>query len=46
MPRLAADVPVAVIASMLGVPRDARGNFRTWSFAYASMWRGCHPGRQ
>ena len=38
MPRLAADVPVAVIASILGVPRDAWGNFRTWSFAYASTF--------
>jgi cytochrome P450 len=38
MPRLAADVPVAVIASILGVPREAWGNFRTWSFAYASTF--------
>lgn len=38
MPRLAAHVPVAVIASILGVPRDAWDNFRTWSFAYASTF--------
>jgi cytochrome P450 len=38
MPRLAADVPVAVIASILGVPRDVWGNFRTWSFGYASTF--------
>jgi cytochrome P450 len=38
MPRLAADVPVAAIASILGVPRDAWGNFRTWSFGYASTF--------
>ncbi|MFG1950470.1 cytochrome P450 [Micromonospora sp. NPDC048830] len=38
MPRLAADVPVAVIASILGVPRDVWGNFRSWSFAYASTF--------
>ncbi|MDN3354141.1 cytochrome P450 [Actinomadura sp. DC4] len=38
MPRFAADVPVAVIASILGVPRDAWGSFRTWSFAYASTF--------
>ncbi|GAA3568101.1 cytochrome P450 [Amycolatopsis ultiminotia] len=38
MPRLAADVPVAVIASILGVPREAWGHFRTWSFAYASTF--------
>jgi cytochrome P450 len=38
MPRFAAEVPVAVIASILGVPRDAWGNFRTWSFAYASTF--------
>lgn len=38
MPRLAADVPVAVIAEILGVPRDAWRNFRTWSFAYASTF--------
>ena len=38
MPRLAADVPVAVIASILGVPRDAWPNFRSWSFAYASTF--------
>jgi cytochrome P450 len=38
MPRLAADVPVAVIASILGVPREAWGSFRTWSFGYASTF--------
>jgi cytochrome P450 len=38
MPRLAADVPVAVIASILGVPRAAWANFRTWSFGYASTF--------
>ncbi len=38
MPRLAADVPVAVIASILGVPREAWGSFREWSFAYASTF--------
>jgi cytochrome P450 len=36
MPGLAADVPVAVIAAILGVPKEKWPNFRDWSFAYAS----------
>ena len=36
MPGLAADVPVAVIAAILGVPQEKWPMFREWSFAYAS----------
>lgn len=38
MPHLAADVPVAVIAKILGVPSDQWQNFRDWSFGYASTF--------
>jgi cytochrome P450 len=38
MPQLAASVPVAVIARILGVPRDAWHSFRDWSFGYASTF--------
>lgn len=38
MPHLAADVPVAVIARILGVPADQWHNFRDWSFGYASTF--------
>lgn len=34
----AADVPVAVIAAILGVPIDDRWKFREWSFAFASTF--------
>jgi hypothetical protein len=34
MPRLAADLPVAVIAAILGVPRDRWGQLRAWSDAF------------
>lgn len=34
MPRFAADIPVAVIASILGVPRDKWAQLRQWSEAY------------
>lgn len=34
MPQLAADIPVAVIASILGVPRDKWARLREWSEAY------------
>lgn len=35
---LAADVPVAIIAAILGVPAEKRGRFREWSMAYASTF--------
>ncbi|ORV48530.1 hypothetical protein AWC05_05650 [Mycobacterium florentinum] len=35
---LAAEVPVAVIARILGVPKDMWQHFREWSFAYASTF--------
>ncbi|HWD03537.1 MAG TPA: cytochrome P450 [Amycolatopsis sp.] len=38
MPGFAADVPVAVIAEILGVPALMRPKFRTWSYAYASTF--------
>jgi len=38
MPGFAADVPVAVIADLLGVPAEMRGEFRRWSYAYASTF--------
>ena len=38
MPRFAADVPVAVVAAVLGVPREAWSKFREWSFGYASTF--------
>lgn len=38
MPELAAGVPVAVIARILGVPREVEAKFREWSFAYASTF--------
>ncbi|WP_433204907.1 cytochrome P450 [Nocardia sp. CA-107356] len=38
MPHLAAAVPVAVIAAILGVPREMWSKFREWSFAYASTF--------
>ena len=38
MPGFAADVPVAVIAAILGVPDDMRSRFREWSYGYASTF--------
>lgn len=38
MSALAADVPVAIIGSLLGVPVDDRWKFRQWSFALASTF--------
>jgi cytochrome P450 len=38
MPGLAADVPVAVIAAILGVPEERQAKFREWSIAYASTF--------
>ncbi len=38
MPTLAADVPVAVIATILGVPEEKHPRFREWSMAYASTF--------
>lgn len=38
MPGFAADVPVAVVAEILGVPREMRSEFRRWSYAYASTF--------
>lgn len=38
MSQVAADVPVAVIAAMLGVPAEQRDKFREWSFAFASTF--------
>ncbi len=38
MPGFAADVPVAVVASILGVPPEMRSKFRDWSYAYASTF--------
>ncbi|MFI5960107.1 cytochrome P450 [Cryptosporangium sp. NPDC051539] len=38
MPGFAADVPVAVIAEILGVPAEMRPKFREWSYAYASTF--------
>ncbi len=43
MPGLAADIPVAVIASMLGVPRERWGQLREWS---ESFGRTLDPGVQ
>ncbi|MGV0642524.1 cytochrome P450 [Mycolicibacterium sp. XJ2546] len=38
MSGLATEIPVAVIARILGVPRDTWPYFREWSFAYASTF--------
>ncbi len=38
MSGLAAEVPVAVIAQILGVPKDTWQHFREWSYAYASTF--------
>lgn len=38
MPGFAADVPVAVIAAILGVPEEMWPRFRSWSYAYASTF--------
>ncbi|CAJ1587474.1 cytochrome P450 [[Mycobacterium] wendilense] len=38
MPGFAADVPVAIIASILGVPDEARAKFREWSYGFASTF--------
>lgn len=38
MPGFAADVPVAVVAAVLGVPSQMRSKFRDWSHAYASTF--------
>ncbi|WP_375000918.1 cytochrome P450 [Aeromicrobium sp. CTD01-1L150] len=38
MPGFAADVPVAVIAAILGVPAEVAPKFREWSYAYASTF--------
>lgn len=38
MPSLAADVPVAIIAEILGVPEEKHAKFRDWSIAYASTF--------
>lgn len=43
MPHLAADIPVAVIASILGVPKDKWTQLREWSEAYG---RTLDPGVQ
>lgn len=43
MPSLAADIPVAVIASMLGLPEDKWGQLREWSEAFG---RTLDPGVQ
>ncbi len=43
MPQFAADIPVAVIASILGVPREKWGQLRDWSEAYG---RTLDPGVQ
>ncbi|MGB3483160.1 MAG: cytochrome P450 [Mycobacterium sp.] len=43
MPHLAADIPVAVIASILGVPKDKWAQLREWSEAYG---RTLDPGVQ
>ncbi|MDY6998958.1 MAG: cytochrome P450 [Actinomycetota bacterium] len=34
----AAEIPVAVIATILGVPQDVWAKFREWSFGYASTF--------
>jgi cytochrome P450 len=46
MPGFAADVPVAVIAAILGVPDEARAKFREWSFAFASTFDPVVQGEQ
>nr|WP_314142777.1 cytochrome P450 [uncultured Rhodococcus sp.] len=38
MPGFAADVPVAVIAAILGVPASAHSEFRRWSYAFAATF--------
>lgn len=43
MPNLAADIPVAVIASMLGLPEEKWGQLREWSEAFG---RTLDPGVQ
>ncbi|BBY64975.1 cytochrome P450 [Mycolicibacterium helvum] len=43
MPHFAADIPVAVIASILGVPKDKWAELRHWSEAYG---RTLDPGVQ
>jgi len=46
MPGFAADVPVAVIAAILGVPEEMRPRFREWSYAYASTFDPIVQGEQ
>ncbi|MDT0202610.1 cytochrome P450 [Nocardioides sp. AE5] len=46
MPGFAADVPVAVIAEVLGVPAGMRPRFREWSYAYASTFDPIVQGEQ
>lgn len=46
MPGFAADVPVAVIAEILGVPAEMRSKFRDWSYAYASTFDPIVQGEQ
>jgi cytochrome P450 len=46
MPGFAADVPVAVIAEILGVPAEMRPRFREWSYAYASTFDPIVQGEQ
>lgn len=46
MPSFAADVPVAVIAEILGVPAEMRPKFREWSYAYASTFDPIVQGDQ
>ncbi|MGV9796742.1 cytochrome P450 [Mycobacterium sp. NPDC003449] len=46
MPGFAADVPVAVIAAILGVPDEARAKFREWSYGFASTFDPVVQGPQ
>lgn len=46
MPSFAADVPVQVIATILGVPREKHANFREWSLAFASTFDSMVQGER
>jgi cytochrome P450 len=46
MPGFAADVPISVIAEILGVPAQKRPKFREWTNAYASTFDPTVQGEQ
>jgi cytochrome P450 len=46
MPSLAAQVPVVVIATILGVPKEKHDKFREWSIAFASTFDSMVTGQR